>query len=54
MAEPVTVHKCECHGADYQVCPVCRCQYCPRYWRTCPRCAPVLHVARAIEERDFQ
>jgi hypothetical protein len=49
MATTKTIHQCKCHGNDYTVCPVCECQYCPLYWRACPRCAEVRSAARNHE-----
>lgn len=34
----ITVHRCKLHDHPYTVCPLCSCQYCPRYWTSgCPR-----------------
>jgi hypothetical protein len=30
---------CKC-GRDYVACTACGCQYCPDFWRACPRCHP--------------
>ncbi len=47
------IYKCKCHGADYHVCPHCACQYCEKYWPTCPRCAEIQLAStyKAIDRR---
>jgi hypothetical protein len=41
-------HKCKCHDKPYTTCAICRCEYCPDSWATCPRCAEIKRVA-AVE-----
>jgi len=47
-----TVYPCKAHGNEhrYGVCPVCSHQFCPYYWRDCPRCS--VRVS-ALRERDL-
>lgn len=32
-----TIHHCKCHSRPYTVCQLCGAEYCPSFWRVCPR-----------------
>lgn len=47
------IYRCKCHGNDYTVCPLCQCQYCPLYWKACPRCPEIKRHAQHIAAMEY-